>query len=125
MRFIPRPVVVGFTNGIAVLIASTQVRIPGGLPHGAFPAFHPALLPGLIAPAVTVALLGAIEELADLLHRSGRDLILCGARYQPSQLIARADFHRRVGDANICPNIREALERARQLHDARVEKRPA
>src|SRR6478735_1782575 len=26
VRFIPRPVVVGFTNGIAVLIASTQVR---------------------------------------------------------------------------------------------------
>jgi sulfate permease, SulP family len=63
--------------------------------------------------------LRAIEELADLLHRSGRDLILCGARYQPSQLIARADFHRRVGDANICPNIREALARARQLHDER------
>src|SRR5262245_42099782 len=26
VRFIPRPVVVGFTNGIAVLIASTQIR---------------------------------------------------------------------------------------------------
>ena len=26
MRFIPRPVVIGFTNGIAVLIASTQIR---------------------------------------------------------------------------------------------------
>ena len=26
VRFIPRPVVVGFTNGIAVLIASTQVK---------------------------------------------------------------------------------------------------
>src|SRR5437868_6970837 len=26
VRFIPRPVVVGFTNGIAVLIASTQLR---------------------------------------------------------------------------------------------------
>ena len=26
IRFIPRPVVVGFTNGIAVLIASTQIR---------------------------------------------------------------------------------------------------
>ena len=29
--------------------------------------------------------LRAIEELADLLHRSGRDLILCGARHQPSE----------------------------------------
>src|SRR6185295_18939758 len=26
VRFLPRPVVVGFTNGIAVLIASTQIR---------------------------------------------------------------------------------------------------
>ena len=26
VRFIPRPVVVGFTNGIAVLIASTQIK---------------------------------------------------------------------------------------------------
>jgi sulfate permease, SulP family len=26
VRFIPRPVVVGFTNGIAILIASTQIR---------------------------------------------------------------------------------------------------
>ena len=26
VKFIPRPVVIGFTNGIAVLIASTQVK---------------------------------------------------------------------------------------------------
>ena len=26
VRFIPRPIVIGFTNGIAVLIASTQIR---------------------------------------------------------------------------------------------------
>ena len=26
VKFIPRPVVVGFTNGIAVIIASTQVK---------------------------------------------------------------------------------------------------
>ena len=33
VRFIPRPVVVGFTNGIAVLIASTQIRDFFGLHH--------------------------------------------------------------------------------------------
>jgi SulP family sulfate permease len=58
-------------------------------------------------------------ELADELHRSGRELILCGARHQPSELIARADFHRRVGDPNVCANIRDALERARVLHALR------
>ena len=26
MKYIPRPVVVGFTNGIAVIIASTQIK---------------------------------------------------------------------------------------------------
>ena len=26
VKFIPRPVVIGFTNGIGVLIASTQIR---------------------------------------------------------------------------------------------------
>ena len=31
VRFIPRPVVIGFTNGIAVLIASTQLRDVLGL----------------------------------------------------------------------------------------------
>ncbi len=146
VKFIPRPVVVGFTNGIALLIASTQLKdffgiqveklpgefiarlqalgehagtvsaaavafgagsvaviflinrllprvpgsivalfggtaiawifnlnvetigtrfggIPGGLPHFHLPAFKPELVPGLISPALTVAMLGAIESL--------------------------------------------------------------
>ena len=37
VKFIPRPVVIGFTNGIAVLIASTQVRDFFGLQVGAMP----------------------------------------------------------------------------------------
>jgi len=146
VKFIPRPVVVGFTNGIALLIASTQLKdffgmeienlpgeffdrmrvlgehagtisplavafgagsvlvivlvnrllprvpgsivalfggtalawvfdmhvatigtrfggIPGGLPHFHIPTFKPELIPGLISPALTVAMLGAIESL--------------------------------------------------------------
>jgi SulP family sulfate permease len=63
--------------------------------------------------------LRAIEELADTLHRAGRDLILCGAKHQPAQLMTRADFHRHVCDANVCANVRDALARARQLHDLR------
>src|SRR5665213_1900302 len=34
VRFIPRPVVVGFTNGIAVIIASTQIKDFFGLKTG-------------------------------------------------------------------------------------------
>ena len=146
VKFLPRPVVIGFTNGIAVLIASTQIRdflglridrvpaeflprlealarhldtvnpaaailgavalaaivvlrrtvpaipgaivalvagtaavmalglpvetigsrfggIPGGFPAPHFPEFHAALIPTLIQPALTVAMLGAIESL--------------------------------------------------------------
>ena len=146
VKFIPRPVVVGFTNGIAVIIASTQIKdffglkvekvpgdflsrievlaahfaslsetatilavislvlillfaryvkhvpgyivalfagtalvalfklpvetigsrfggIPSGLPSIKIPQFRPELMRPLISPAVTVALLGAIESL--------------------------------------------------------------
>ncbi len=146
VKFIPRPVVVGFTNGIAVIIASTQIKdffgikldkvpgdflprmelvfrnfrslnwtetglaavallliilfarfikkvpgyivalfvgtalvlilklpvetigtrfggIPSGLPGIRVPQFHVGLILPLIAPAITVAMLGAIESL--------------------------------------------------------------
>jgi len=146
VKFIPRPVVIGFTNGIAVLIASTQVKdffglhldkvpgvfwqrvealagsfhtlsfeattlaagtlvlliicrsispripgpivalvlatcavyffklpvetigtrfggIPSGLPHMHIPRFRADLIHGLLGPAFTVAMLGAIESL--------------------------------------------------------------
>jgi sulfate permease, SulP family len=146
VKFIPRPVVLGFTNGIAVLIASTQIKdffglqlqkvpgefwlrmkalaasaptwswratllaaatlaimvacraisaripgpivamlgvtvfaylfhfpvetigtrfggIPNGLPHMVIPHWHAGLVHGLLGPAFTVAMLGAIESL--------------------------------------------------------------
>jgi SulP family sulfate permease len=63
--------------------------------------------------------LRAFEELADRLHESGRELLLCGARRQPAHLMERADFHRHVGDENICRNIGDALVRAQRLHEAR------
>jgi len=146
VKFIPRPVVIGFTNGIAVLIASTQIKdffglklpkvpgefwlrikalaasaptwswratllaagtvavmlvcraiagripgpivamlgvtvaayllkipvdtigsrfggIPNGLPHLVIPRWHAGLVHGLLGPAFTVAMLGAIESL--------------------------------------------------------------
>ena len=146
VKFIPRPVVLGFTNGIAILIASTQIKdffglkiddvpgnflgrmqvfgenfrtlsweatalsvgsiaiilltnkylkkvpgyivalvvgtiaaammklpvetigtrfggIPSGMPHLQMPEFHVDLVHRLISPAITVAMLGAIESL--------------------------------------------------------------
>lgn len=44
VRFIPRPVTIGFTNGIALLIASTQIKDALGLKTGAVPSeFIPRL----------------------------------------------------------------------------------
>jgi len=53
-----------------------------------------------------------IRDLADTLHASGRSLLLCGAREQPSQLMKQSDFERHVGAENICGSITEALVRA-------------
>jgi SulP family sulfate permease len=60
--------------------------------------------------------LHALEDLADRLHTSGRHLILCGAREQPARLMEQAEFHQHVGEANICPHVQAALERAEELH---------
>jgi len=63
--------------------------------------------------------LRAFEDLADTLHQSGRELVLCGARRQPAHLMERADFHRHVGPENICDNVGDALARAEQIHQER------
>jgi SulP family sulfate permease len=70
--------------------------IPSGLPHVAVPAFHPSLIPGLVVPAVTVAMLGAIESLmsavvADKLsgdrHNSNVELMAQGVANIVSPLV--------------------------------------
>jgi SulP family sulfate permease len=169
VKFIPRPVIIGFTNGIAILIASTQIReflgvsvtentgefldrmaavwrhvdtysvasvavgtgalaaillvnryvravpgtivalvggttaawalglpvetigsrfggIPSGLPQIQIPAFDPALITKLISPAVTVAMLGAIESLMSAVVADR----MSGDRHNPNvELIAQ------------------------------------
>ena len=69
--------------------------------------------------AIDATGLRALEELAEAMRRSGRCLILCGARHQPARLIARADFHRHVGDENICVHLHDALVRAAHVHGER------
>jgi sulfate permease, SulP family len=59
----------------------------------------------------------ALEDFADRVHSSGRQLILCGAPEQPAQLMRQAEFEQHVGHENICESITKALERARQLHE--------
>ncbi|MGA9129305.1 MAG: SulP family inorganic anion transporter [Terracidiphilus sp.] len=54
VRFIPRMVVVGFTNGIAVLIASTQLKDFFGLRVGAVPSEFLPRIKLLVAHSATV-----------------------------------------------------------------------
>jgi SulP family sulfate permease len=66
VTFIPRPVVVGFTNGIAVLIASTQIRDFFGLQLDAVPgAFWPRMVAlsehaRTFSPPATALAIGAV-----------------------------------------------------------------
>lgn len=57
----------------------------------------------------------ALERFSERLHKAGKVLLLCGARDQPSQLLARSDFLRRIGPENVLPHIQDALARARAL----------
>ena len=68
--------------------------------------------------AIDATGLQALETLGQALHASGRSLVLCGAREQPSMLMDAAAFHRQVGERNICPNIDAALKRAAEIHAA-------
>jgi SulP family sulfate permease len=68
--------------------------------------------------AIDATGLGAIRDLADAVHASGRSLLLCGAREQPARLMQQAEFERHVGAANICPSIADALQRAADLHNS-------
>jgi SulP family sulfate permease len=59
----------------------------------------------------------ALEEVARTLKASGRELILCGAREQPLQLIQQTEFEELVGAENICDNVQEALGRAEEAFE--------
>jgi sulfate permease, SulP family len=58
----------------------------------------------------------ALEKLADRLKKSGRTLLLCGAREQPERLLRQAEFVDHVGSDNILPHVAAALERAQRIN---------
>ncbi len=59
----------------------------------------------------------ALEEIARTLKKSGRALILCGAREQPLKLIQQTEFEELVGPENICDNVQDALIRAEEAFE--------
>src|SRR5262249_17211322 len=86
VKFFPRPVVVGFTNGIAILIASTQIRdffglqmsqVPGDFLHrmGAIAAHLQTL--NWVATAIGVASLVAMIICARYFKRIPGAILVC------------------------------------------------
>jgi len=65
--------------------------------------------------AIDATGLHALEELSARLRMSGRTLVMCGARRQPAELLAQAEFVTHVGPENIVPHVEAALDRAREL----------
>ena len=57
----------------------------------------------------------ALERFRERLKKAGKVLLLCGAREQPSELLARSEFLERLGPENMCPHIQAALARVREL----------
>jgi len=57
----------------------------------------------------------ALEHFSKRLRKTGKHLLLCGAREQPSQLISRSGFLDHVGRENVLPHVQAALERASEI----------
>jgi SulP family sulfate permease len=66
--------------------------------------------------AIDASGLYALEKLAERLHKTGRHVLVCGARRQPATMLDRADFVSHIGPENILPHVEAALARARALH---------
>ena len=70
--------------------------------------------------AIDATGLHALESISDRLRKTGRHVILCGARSQPRRMMARAEFKEHFGEKNICKHVSEALRRARELRDGNL-----
>ncbi len=61
--------------------------------------------------------LHALETFSDRLKRSGRTLLLCGARRQPAEFLSQAEFVEHIGKENIHPHVQSALTHAREIYE--------
>ncbi len=62
--------------------------------------------------------LHALEKLSERLRKSGRTLLLCGARDQPLAMLSSGDFLDHLGRQNLLPHVEAAIERAKQINAA-------
>jgi SulP family sulfate permease len=68
--------------------------------------------------AIDATGLKAIEDFSEAVHKSGRQVLVCGAPAQPTKLMERSGFYRHIGAENILPNVDAALRRAAVLQEA-------
>jgi SulP family sulfate permease len=66
--------------------------------------------------AIDATGLHALEELCRRLRQSGRTMIACGAREQPSRVLEQTEFLHLIGVENLVANIEAALRRADEVH---------
>ncbi len=66
--------------------------------------------------AIDATGLHALEQLSNQLRKTGRTMLLCGARRQPASMLEHADFIQHIGRDNILPHVQAALDRAREIH---------
>ena len=67
--------------------------------------------------AIDATGLHALEKFCDRLKKSGRTLVLCGARHQPAEFMDETRFVTHIGRENIHPHVEAALTRARQIYE--------
>jgi SulP family sulfate permease len=67
--------------------------------------------------AIDATGLHALEVLCDRLKKSGRTLVLCGARHQPARFLKQSEFIDHIGKDNILPHVQAALIRAREIFE--------
>jgi SulP family sulfate permease len=98
------------------LFGTTEKLIDATADLDAFPAVVIVRLRNMTAIDATG--LHALEVFADKLHKSGRTLVLCGARDQPAKLLQKADFVEHIGRQNVVPHVEAALHRAAEINAA-------
>ncbi len=57
----------------------------------------------------------ALEDLASRLRATGRSLVICGLREQPTLAMSKAEVHHRLGEENIVPSLEAAIARAKEI----------
>jgi SulP family sulfate permease len=67
--------------------------------------------------AIDATGLHSLEIFCDRLKKSGRTLVLCGARDQPARFLQQAEFIDHIGKDNIQPHVQAAIQRARQIFE--------